>query len=235
MTSNRLVVAGGITTVDEVVELDRSDIDAQVGMALYTGALDEVEAFVASVDFERMGGLVPTVVCDASDGRPRMLAYSTRESLARALREGAGIYWSRSRQSIWRKGETSGHTQTLVRASVDCDRDALVFTVRQAGPTCHTGLDRCFDGAPFEWPALIDRIDTRLAGGGPGSYTVKLAADPVLLDGKIIEEAQEVIEAQTSEELAWECADLLYFMSVKLRANGLGLADVFAQLAARAT
>jgi phosphoribosyl-ATP pyrophosphohydrolase len=234
-TRNRLAVAGGISTVDEVVALDRAGIDAQVGMALYTGALDEVEAFVASIDFERMGGLVPTIVCDAGDGRPRMLAYSTPGSLRRALREGAGIYWSRSRASIWRKGDTSGHAQALVRASVDCDRDAIVFTVRQTGPTCHSGRERCFDGAGYDWNRLIGRIDERLATDSRSSYTVSLARDPVLLDGKIIEEAQEVIEAQTPAELAWECADLLYFMSVKLRSRGLGTADVFAQLAARAT
>jgi phosphoribosyl-ATP pyrophosphohydrolase/phosphoribosyl-AMP cyclohydrolase len=233
-TDRRLILAGGITTIEEIVELDREGIDAQVGMALYTGALDEVDAFIAAIDFERMNGLVPTIVCDAGDGRPRMLAYSTKESLALALRAGAGIYWSRSRQAMWCKGETSGHAQRLRRVEVDCDRDALTFTVVQTGPTCHTGRDRCFGDAPFEWPALVERIDARLSERSASSYTVKLSADAVLLDGKIIEEAQEVVEAQSDEELAWECAEMLYFRSVKLRSRGLATRDVFAQLASRA-
>ncbi len=234
-TDGTLTIAGGVTTIEDVVLLDRAGMDAQVGMALYTGALDEVDAFVATVDFDRMGGLVPTIVCDAADGRPRMLAYSTPESLQRALREGAGVYWSRSRGALWRKGDESGNTQRLVRAAVDCDRDALTFTVAQQGPTCHTGADRCFGRAPFGWDALTARIDARLADGGAGSYTVRLAGDPALLDAKILEEAEEVTTAVTDAELAWECADLLYFMSVKLRARGLDLRDVFAQLAARAS
>jgi phosphoribosyl-ATP pyrophosphohydrolase len=234
-TEGTLTIAGGVTTIEDVVLLDRADMDAQVGMALYTGALDEVEAFVATVDFDRMGGLVPTIVCDAGDGRPRMLAYSTPESLRRALREGAGVYWSRSRGALWRKGDESGNTQRLVRAAVDCDRDALTFTVAQQGPTCHTGADRCFGRAPFGWDALTARIDARLADGGARSYTVRLARDPALLDAKILEEAEEVTTAVTDAELAWECADLLYFMSVKLRARGLDLREVFAQLAARAS
>ena len=86
------------------------------------------------IDFEKCDGLVPTIVCDAEDGRPRMLAYSTAESLDAAVRERAGVYWSRSRQSLWRKGETSGCTQRLISVAVDCDRDALVFYVEQTGP-----------------------------------------------------------------------------------------------------
>jgi phosphoribosyl-AMP cyclohydrolase / phosphoribosyl-ATP pyrophosphohydrolase len=186
------------------------------------------------IDFEKCGALVPTIVCDAHDGRPRMLAYSTRESLDAALREGAGIYWSRSRKCLWRKGERSGCIQRLISIDSDCDHDALIFYVEQTGPTCHLGNDRCFADPPFSWEALMTRIRDRAENGGRGSYTRELLADPTLLDLKLLEEAHEVVEAETPEQVAWECADLLYFLSVKMEAARVGIADVMAELAARA-
>jgi len=195
-------------------------------------SIDEIS--LAAIDFEKGGGLVPTIVCDATDGGPRMLAYSTRESLAAALGEGTGIYWSRSRQRVWRKGETSGCTQRLLRVTTDCDRDALVFYVEQTGPTCHRGSDRCFDDAPFTWATLMERIRARAASGATDSYTRRLLGDPRLLAAKLLEEASEVVEAGTREEVAWECADLLYFMSVRMQFAGIGIADVMAQLEGRA-
>jgi phosphoribosyl-ATP pyrophosphohydrolase len=229
-----LTFAGGIRSVDEIRALDAIGVDAQIGMAVYTGLVDPVDAFVASIDFSRGGGLAPTVVCDARGGRVRMVANSTRESLALALREGAGIYWSRSRASLWRKGETSGARQRLVRVSADCDRDALVFYVEQEGPTCHSGAARCFGDLSFGWDDLVDRIDRRVAGGDVTSYTRRLADDPAFLDAKLREEIGEVVDATDRDNLAWECADVLYFLSVKMRANGIGIADVMAQLASRA-
>lgn len=186
------------------------------------------------IDFEKCGGLVPTIVCDAVDGRPRMLAYSTAESLEAAIREEAGIYWSRSRRAVWRKGETSGCTQRLISVDVDCDRDALIFYVEQTGPTCHRGSERCFGEAPFSWATLMSRVRDRAITSGGYSYTRELLTNPMLLEEKLLEEANEVAEARTQDEVAWECADLLYFMSVKMQATGVGIADVMAQLAARA-
>jgi phosphoribosyl-ATP pyrophosphohydrolase/phosphoribosyl-AMP cyclohydrolase len=229
-----LIFAGGITSSREICALDAAGIDAQVGMAIYTGALDPVEAFVDVLNFDRGGGLLPTIVCDARGASPRMLAYSSRDSLRAALREGNGIYWSRSRNAFWRKGETSGCTQRLVRAQPDCDRDAVLFFVEQQGATCHTGAARCFDDLTYSWQALNSRIDERLSVADAHSYTCRLAGDPALLNEKIAEEAQEVVTARTREELAWECADLLYFLSVKMRAAGIAIEDVMHQLAARA-
>ncbi len=186
------------------------------------------------IDFEKSGGLIPTVVCDAADGRPRMLAYSSPESLETAVREQIGVYWSRSRQRLWRKGETSGNTQRLVRIETDCDADALIFYVEQHGTTCHTGADRCFPGEPFTWETLVARVSERAAGGGAASYTRKLLDDPVLLDAKILEEALEVTLARTKAEVAWECSDLLYFMTVRMHAHGVRIGDIMAQLEARA-
>jgi phosphoribosyl-ATP pyrophosphohydrolase/phosphoribosyl-AMP cyclohydrolase len=229
-----LTFAGGVTAIDEIVALDRLDIDAQVGMALYTGGIDPVDAFVATIDFARGDGLVPTIVCDAGDRSVRMLAYSNAASLAIALREGIGAYWSRRRAQLWRKGETSGATQRLVRVEVDCDRDALTFFVDQSGPTCHTGAERCFGTPAFSWSTLLRRIERRANSGDERSYTRKLVADPSLLRAKLLEEAEEVADAVTHDEVAWECADLLYFLSVRMQQAGIGIDDVMAQLAARA-
>jgi phosphoribosyl-ATP pyrophosphohydrolase len=229
----KLTVAGGITTSDEIVALDRLGIDAQVGMALYTGVLDPADALCATIDWSK--GLVPTIVCDRTDHTIRMLAYSSRESLATALREGAGVYWSRSRNELWRKGATSGAVQHLVRVEADCDRDALTFYIDQSGPSCHTGALRCFEGNDFTWSTLLQRIERRSSTGDERSYTRKLLADPALLRSKLLEEAGEVAEAVSHDEVAWECADLLYFMSVRMHAAGVRIDDVMAQLASRAT
>src|SRR5205823_6028641 len=128
----RVTAAGGITTATEIAELDRIGADAQVGMALYTGRLslgDAVAAPLAKpVDSQGGGGgrgIWPTVVCDEW-GHTLGLVWSTRESLARAIAERRGIYWSRSRQALWEKGATSGNTQELVRVDLDCDRDEVV-------------------------------------------------------------------------------------------------------------
>ncbi len=229
-----LTVAGGIRSVAEIRALDALGIDAQVGMAVYTSVLDPIEAFVALVDFEKGDGLVPTVVCDDEDGSVRMTAYSSADSLRVALREGIGAYWSRSRRELWRKGETSGNRQRLRRVQIDCDRDALIFRVEQAGPTCHSGEARCFSQTTFSWNDLLGRIAQRARSGGTDSYTNALLADAKFLEVKLLEEAQEVADARTRDEVAWECADLLYFMSVKMQASGVGIDDVMYQLAARA-
>jgi phosphoribosyl-ATP pyrophosphohydrolase len=188
-----------------------------------------------SVDFAKSGGLVPTIVCDAVSGQPRMLAYSTRESLARALQHEAGIYWSRSRECLWRKGETSGNTQRLVGVVPDCDRDALIFYVEQSGPSCHLGAQSCFDGdAPFTWATLVERLRRRALTEDALSYTQRLLSDDSLLAEKLTEEAAELAEAQSRSEVVWECADLLYFMTVKMQRAAIGIADVMGELKRRA-
>jgi len=229
-----ITFAGGVRSVSEIVELDRRRIDAQVGMALYRGQIDPVEAVVAALDFEKSGGLIPTIVCDADGGRPRMLAYSDRQSLRTALHDGAGVYRSRSRERLWRKGESSLNTQRLMTIAVDCDRDALIFYVRQNGPTCHRGNDRCFEPASWSWQDLMARIKQRANAAPNGSYTQRLLASEGLLSAKLREEADETARAATREEVAWECADLLYFLSVKMEKAQIGIADVMAQLASRA-
>ncbi len=193
------------------------------------------QTFVESINFAKCQGLVPTIVCDAGDSTPRMLAYSTAESLSTALRERAGVYWSRSRQHIWRKGEVSGRSQRLIHVAADCDRDAIIFYVEQVGTTCHFGTDTCFDSrGRFTWTTLAARVRERANGVDGVSYTRQLLAQSGLLQAKLREEAAELANAQTPEEVAWECADLLYFMTVKLQHAGAIIADVMAKLAERA-
>jgi phosphoribosyl-ATP pyrophosphohydrolase len=196
---------------------------------------DSIDALVDSIDFSKSGGVVPTIVCDWLDRSPRMLAYSTRDSLELALELRAGIYWSRSRKRLWRKGETSGHVQRLVEISVDCDRDALVFYVEQAGPTCHLGAETCFAAKPaFSWATLLRRVGARARNGDASSYTVRLLNDAPLLEAKLSEEALELAEARSEADVRWECADLLYFMTVKMVSAGIDIGDVMAELEKRA-
>ncbi len=228
----RVTAAGGITTAAEVAELDRMGADAQVGMALYTGRLSLGDAIAAPLTKPLPGEVWPTVVCDES-ARTLGLVWSTRESLVRAIAERRGIYWSRSRQSIWEKGSTSGNAQALLRVDLDCDRDALRFTVRQSGAGfCHLNRRSCwpsrFDLADLEL-TLADRMVRPIAGSG----TAKLLADPALLAAKLREEADELGQAESSEDVVRETADLLYMALVALRRGGGTLADVRAELARR--
>jgi phosphoribosyl-AMP cyclohydrolase / phosphoribosyl-ATP pyrophosphohydrolase len=235
-----LTIAGGITTAAEVAELDRLGADAQVGMALYTGRLGLADAFAAPLLSDRSDGLWPTVVTDAR-GQTLGLCWSNRESLARALETGTGVYWSR-RRGLWEKGATSGDRQTLLRVDADCDRDVLRFTVDQHGAGfCHRGTATCF-GDASGLVALERTVRSRLAEGAEsapaGSYTRRLLDDPRLLGKKLVEEAGELAEATSlpadSEgaraAVVWEAADVLYFLTVALAKAGISLAEVESEL-----
>jgi phosphoribosyl-ATP pyrophosphohydrolase len=225
-----VTAAGGITTADEVAALDRMGADAQVGMAIYTGRLDLADAFAAPLVSDRPDGLWPTVVCD-EHGTALGLVYSSPDSLRAAVAEGRGIYWSRSRSELWRKGETSGATQELLRVEADCDRDALRFTVRQHGGFCHLETRTCW-GADGGLGELERRLIQRLADAKPGSYTARLAGDRELLARKLVEEAVELGEPDA--DVVWEAADLLYFTLVRTAAHGARLEDVVRELDRRA-
>ena len=228
----RVTAAGGIVTAADVAKLDRIGADAQVGMALYTGKLSLGDAVAAPLTKPLPGDVWPTVVCDEA-GRTLGLVWSSRESLARAVAERRGIYWSRSRQELWIKGETSGNTQQLLRVDLDCDRDALRFIVRQAGVGfCHLDRRSCwpsdFDLADLEM-TLADRVARPMAGSG----TAKLLADPPLLAAKLREEADELARAESTGDVVRETADVLYMALVALARGGGTLADVRAELARR--
>jgi phosphoribosyl-ATP pyrophosphohydrolase len=218
----RVTIAGGITTVEEIAELDRIGADAQVGMALYTGAISLGDATAATLISERADDLWPTVVVDEA-GVALGLVWSSPESLGQALETRRGVYHSRSR-GIWVKGATSGATQELLRVDADCDRDTLRFTVRQHGPGfCHTGDRTCW-GADHGLGRLQRRILT--AGTDAGSNTQKLLDDPMLLAAKLREEADELAETGESERVVAEAADLLYFVLVKAAASGVSLDEI---------
>ena len=228
----RLTAAGGITTATEIAELDRIGADAQVGMALYTGRLPLGEAVTAPLSKALDGDVWPTVVCDEW-GHALGLVWSTRESLARAITERKGIYWSRSRQALWEKGATSGNTQELVRVDLDCDRDALRFTVRQRGAGfCHLERRSCWPSG-FDLDDLVRTITERATRREPGSGTVKLLGDHGLLAAKLREEAEELGRARDRVEVVHETADVLYLALVAVVRGGGTLAEVVAELSRR--
>lgn len=228
----RVTVAGGVREPADVALADALGADAQVGMALYSGAFDFADALAACLTSDRADGLWPTIVCDER-GVALGLAYSNLDSLRDALEHGRGTYWSRSRNELWIKGATSGATQELLRASLDCDRDALRFTVRQDGAFCHLGSRTCF-GADESLGGLARRIEQLKRDAPPGSYTSRLFADPTLLQDKLREEAGELATASTRDETIWEAADVLYFALVTIASRSVTLNDVESALARRA-
>ncbi len=228
----RVTAAGGITTTDHIAALERLDVDAQVGMALYIGRFTLGDALAASLDKPIDGRLWPTVVCDEL-GQTLGLVWSSRESLVAAVNERRGIYWSRSRDELWIKGATSGATQGLLRVELDCDRDALRFTVRQAGSGfCHTGSRSCWPDR-FDLSVLERVVSDRRQSPSPGSGTTRLLDDAQLLAAKLREEAGELADAADAAEAAHEAADLIYFLMVALARRGATLHDVQEELARR--
>ena len=220
----RVTIAGGVTTAAEIAELDRLGADAQVGMALYTGRISLAESIVAPLTSDRPDGLWPTIVCDES-GAALGLCWSNQESVAEAIKSKCGVYHSR-RRGLWRKGETSGAMQELLAIDLDCDRDALKFTVRQSGPGfCHLNTRSCF-GAGAGMGELFRTLQNRFDDAPAGSYTKRLFDDSELLAAKLVEETGEVNRAANAQELASELADLFYFAAVRATRDGVTLADI---------
>ncbi len=188
-------------------------------------------------------GLIPAIVQDAATREVLTLAYMNRDSLARTLETKQTWFWSRSRNQLWHKGETSGNTQEVIQVALDCDADALIVLVRPAGPACHTGAVSCFDARPQQ-PALgplldqlYELIQSRERERPSGSYTTYLFAeglDKILK--KVGEESAETIIAAKNDDdarLTAEAADLLYHLLVLLVARGVNLADIARELASR--
>ncbi|KAI8800958.1 putative phosphoribosyl-AMP cyclohydrolase [Cladochytrium replicatum] len=189
------------------------------------------DAFTSCLKTDRPDGLYATVVVDEV-GVALGLVYSSRQSIAESIRTQAGVYQSRTR-GLWYKGATSGATQKLVQIRADCDRDSLRFVVEQKSPGfCHLNTRTCF-GPDAGISALAELLAARKGSAPAGSYTKRLFEDPSLLRAKILEEAEELCDAKTQEEVAWEAADLIYFALVRCVGAGVTLADVEKQLERR--
>jgi phosphoribosyl-AMP cyclohydrolase / phosphoribosyl-ATP pyrophosphohydrolase len=187
-------------------------------------------------------GLVPCVVQDERTGEVLTLAYMNEEALRRTRESGETWFWSRSRQELWHKGETSGNVQRVRELRVDCDGDAVLALVEPAGPACHTGERTCFhegDLSPAAHEALptLERvIEERKEAAPEGSYTAELLADPSRIGEKVREEAAEAARAageEKDERVAEEAADVLYHLAVLMAARGLTLGDAFEVLNGR--
>lgn len=186
-------------------------------------------------------GLLPCIAQDASTGEVLMLAWVNREAADLTVSTGKLHFWSRSRQEIWLKGETSGNVLSVVDLRHDCDADTLLALVNPAGPACHEGTRTCFgDPAPGQFSILpsLERTISARAGDMPdGSWTAKLLSTDGLAGEKVEEEAEEVARAardESDERVANEAADVIYHLLVLLRTRNMALADALDVLADRA-
>lgn len=194
------------------------------------------------IDFKKMNGLVPAIVQDSVTKTVLMLGYMNEEAYNKTLETGKVTFWSRSRNQLWTKGETSGNFLHLVEMKVDCDGDTLLVKARPDGPTCHKGTDTCWGEANTANPLLFltelqDFINKRREELPEGSYTTSLFKDGLnRMAQKVGEEALElVIEAVngTDERLIYEGSDMLYHLLVLLSSKGLRIEDMAAELAER--
>lgn len=190
-------------------------------------------------------GLIPAIVVDSVTKKVLTLAYMNRESLEISIKKGLTCFWSRSRQELWLKGETSGNYQHIVSITADCDKDALTVVVEKDGPACHLGNDSCFENPlwesdsikEFSYEGLMELIKGRKIDKKEGSYTTYLfekGIDKILK--KVGEESTEVIiaaKADDKKETIYEIADLAYHVMVLMTEMGISLEDIHRELASR--
>ena len=206
---------------------------------------------IEHIDWQKSDGLIPAIVQCASSARVLMLGYVNQAALQQTLETGNVTFFSRSKNRLWTKGESSGHTLKLVDAYLDCDRDTVLFFAHALGPTCHNGTCTCFDGSgthlvpdraavgpKLSFLSDLDAlIDTRKRDLPEGSYTTKLFKGELRrIAQKVGEEGVETALAAVAQDdaaLTGEAADLVFHLLVLLRARGLGLADVLEVLAQR--
>ena len=198
--------------------------------------------WIMEIDFDKMGGLVPAIVQDATTRQVLMLGFMNHEAYEQTVATGLATFWSRSRQQLWTKGETSGNYLHVVDIKTDCDGDTLLLKVNPDGPACHTGADTCWGESNESLPLLFlaelqDFIEQRRREMPEGSYTTSLFRDGLnRMAQKVGEEALEaVIEAVAGndERLVYEASDMLYHLIVLLTSKGLRIEDVANELAAR--
>jgi phosphoribosyl-ATP pyrophosphohydrolase/phosphoribosyl-AMP cyclohydrolase len=200
---------------------------------------------IASLDWEKSAGLIPAIVQDADSGAVLMLGYMNGEAFAATRATGRVTFFSRSKQRLWTKGETSGHHLEVRSIAADCDGDTLLILASPRGPACHLGTPTCFGEAPPKSGAepfgflgtLTEVVRRRIAERPAGSYTTKLLAEGTRrIAQKVGEEGVELAlaaVAQSEPEIVAEAADLVYHMTLLLEAKGLSLAGVVAELERR--
>jgi len=184
--------------------------------------------------------LMPVVVQDVKNNNVLMLAYMNDESLELTKKTGFMHYWSRSRNAIWKKGETSGNFQKCIELFSDCDNDAMLARVEQTGVACHTGTYSCFYKEPIPAEDILTELwrvfEERRSGQNPSSYTFKLLSNRNLLLKKIAEESSEIIIAakdKQRKEIVYEAGDLLYHLMVLLYDEGITMNDIYKELEGR--
>ncbi|HEU5136237.1 MAG TPA: bifunctional phosphoribosyl-AMP cyclohydrolase/phosphoribosyl-ATP diphosphatase HisIE [Steroidobacteraceae bacterium] len=199
---------------------------------------------IGRIDFDKGGGLVPAVVQDADSGAVLMMAYMNREAVEQTIARGRAVFFSRSKQRLWEKGETTGHTLDVVGVAPDCDNDTLLVTARPRGPACHNGTLTCFGNEPraaatsIAFLAKLEAVIAQRATEKPeASYTARLLDKGVQrVAQKVGEEGVELALAgagDTGQKVIEESADLLFHMLVLLRARGVTLSQVVSQLESR--
>ncbi len=226
----RIVAAGGVSSAEEIVQLEKIGCDVQLGMALYTGKVSLTDAFIGCLNWDKVD-LIP-VIAQSVNGEVLMLGYANRAAFEKTFETNKLTFFSRTRGVLWTKGEHSGHWLEVRKLRADCDRDTVLATVVPHGGVCHTGSFTCFTGEAGEASSagrLYDIIADRFAHPNPGSYTATL--DGKRVREKILEEADELCsEAETKQDVVWEAADLFYFMNVLMYREGVTWRDVYAEL-----
>lgn len=229
--SCRVVVAGGVSSEDEIETLEKMHCDVQLGMALYTEKVSLKNSFIRCLDWKKTNGMMPVIAQDFRSREVLMMGFANKEAVEKSFDTGKLTFFSRTRNSLWTKGETSGHFLDVVKMRADCDRDTILATVKPNGGACHTGSWTCFASEPDEKSTLerlYGTIQERFANPRPGSYTATLDAKRVR--EKVEEEAEELCEADGKNEVIWEAADLLYFVSVLMYKENVNWQDVYDEL-----
>ena len=221
---------------NRMAELEMARVDCLIDADFLVENNDVIASFFEQVLVsDRPDGLWSTVIVDPL-GVALGLAYSNTESLAYAIENRVGTYYSRSRDGLWVKGETSGATQQLLGIRFDCDRDCLQFRVTQSAPGfCHRNSYTCF-GEYRSIQTVMQRLVERINDADPKSFTRKLAGDAAMLETKLLEAAKELSDASQADddyEIAWEAADVLYFSLVAMLKNGVTLDRVYDELSRR--
>jgi len=231
----QITAAGGVSALDEIKEIAAIGCDVQLGMALYTKKINLADAFVSSLNWKKgqpmesaASSLLPVIV-QSPGGQIMMTGFTDAEALSETFKRGNVCFHSRTRNKLWMKGENSGNVLKLIKIRTDCDRDALLAVAEPAGSVCHTGAWSCFDtNKEYTWKYLQDIITERFKNPAPGSYTATL--DDTLVREKIMEEAQELCDAVTRDEIIWEAADLLYFSTVLMTRAGISVQEILDEL-----